>query len=73
MAMHAIHERMAAPEILDRSTGDFPEASGRSPAVDSRVGEGLADAAGVDSKATLERRVETRLRAALSHFKTLLK
>jgi hypothetical protein len=60
MAMHAIHELMAAPEILDRSTSDFPEASGPSPvAVGSPVAEGLADAAGVDSKATLERRVES--------------
>ena len=67
--MHAIHELMAAPEILDRSTSDFPEASGRSrDPEDSRVAD-----AGVDSKATLERRVEMQLRAALSHFKTLLK
>ena len=68
--MHAIHELMAAREIQDRSTSDFPEASGRH----SQVAEGFSvDAAGVDSEATLERRVETQLRAALSHFKTLLK
>jgi len=67
--MHAIHELMAAREILGRSTSDFPEVSGRSrDPEDSRVAD-----AGVDSKATLERRVEIPLRAALSHFKTLLK
>jgi len=56
--MRAIHDQMAGPEILDRSTSDFPEASGHSQVAGSPVGEGLADAVGVDSKATLERRVE---------------
>ena len=68
-ATHAIHELMAARETLVRSTSDFPEESGRSPDPEGSL---VADA-GVDSKATLERRVETHLRAALSHFKTLLK
>ena len=54
--MHAIHELTVAGEILDRLTIDFLWASPG--AVGSRVAEGLADAAGVDSKATLERRVE---------------
>jgi hypothetical protein len=67
--MHAIRVRMAEAEILDRSTSDFPQAWAFRHS--RRVADGLADAADVDSKATLGRRVE-QLHAALSHFKTLL-
>jgi len=53
--MHAIRELMAGPEIPDPSTSDFPVAWASR---HSRVVEGFSADVGVDSKATLERRVE---------------